>query len=409
MPDKLIDIPGIGPVTFPESMTEDDINKAAGKLYADANPKHPPAAPSHSWVDTAVDWLPAVGGAAGGLVGGIGGTVGGVGVGGVPGALGGAALGGAGGEAFKQLINRMRGAAAPATPGDAALSIAGQGALQGGAEAAGGVIGAGMKMAAPRIMQAAVKPTMKMLGDVLHGAPVPRVVQTLLDEGVNVTAGGLAKLNGLLATSQQDLKALLAGAEAGGAPGVNPYAVTSRLGEVAQRAAQQVNPAADVATVGQVGNAFLDEYGGRTIPLSEANAIKSGTYQTLRKNYGALGSADIESQKALARGLKEEIEQQAPGADLLNRKIGDYGEAARAVGRRVAVEGNRDPVGFAWVAHNPQMFLAALMDRSPAVKSMIARGLYQSAGRVTQVSPQLIRAAVVALSTDAPGAAPAPE
>ena len=200
---------------------------------------------------------------------------------------------------------------------------------------------------------------------------------------MNVTAGGLAKLNGLLATSQQDLKALLAGAEAGGAPGVNPYAVTSRLGDVAQRAAQQVNPAADVATVGRVGNAFLDEYGGRTIPLSEANAIKSGTYQTLRKNYGALGSSEIESQKALARGLKEEIEQQAPGADLLNRQIGDYTGAVQAVGRRIAVLGNRDPVGFAWVAHNPQMFLGADGSSPPSVDDC-ARP-HQSAGRATRV------------------------
>src|SRR5262249_55779481 len=69
-----------------------------------------PAAPSRSWTDTAVDWLPAVGGAAGGLIGGIGGTAFGMGVGGVPGALGGAALGGGAGEAAKQLVNRIRGA-----------------------------------------------------------------------------------------------------------------------------------------------------------------------------------------------------------------------------------------------------------------------------------------------------------
>ena len=118
--------------------------------------------------------LPAAGGRAGGLVGGIGRTVGGVGVGGSR-ALGGGALGGAGGEAVKQLINRVRGAATPATPGDAALSLAGQGAA--GRREAAGRVPAGMKMAAPRIMQAAVKPTVKMLGDVMKGAPVPRVVR----------------------------------------------------------------------------------------------------------------------------------------------------------------------------------------------------------------------------------------
>jgi len=413
MPDKVIDIPGLGPIAFPDSMSDADINAAAAKLYQQANPSHPPPDPAHSWVKTAADWIPAVGGAVGGFVGGI------------PGA----AVGGGAGEGYKQLLTQAgeipgalvdvaRGLVnAPRETLSGFMTGAGEGAVSAGIEAgkqaaaqtAGTVIGAGMRAAAPRVMQAAVKPTIKMLAGVMKGEAVPRVVQTLLDEGVNVTPGGYQRLQELLTASSQKLKGLLGTAEAAGAPGVSPYAVTRRLGEVAARVGQQVNPVADVATVSRVGNEFLAEHGGRLIPLTEANALKEGTYQTLRKSYGQLGSADIEAQKALARGLKEEIEQQAPGVEAVNRQIGNYTEAAKAVGRRVAVAANRDPVGFAWVAHNPQMFLAALLDRSPAVKSMLARGLYQSAGRVAQVSPQLIRAAVVALTTDPPGAGPAPE
>lgn len=123
MPDKVIDIPGIGPTAFPDSMSDAQINAAATRVYQDANPgkKQPPV---KSWVDTAVNALPAIAGTAGAMIGGAGGTVLGVGVGGVPGAAGGAALGTAGGEAAKQLINRMRGADAPATMGEAASGIA---------------------------------------------------------------------------------------------------------------------------------------------------------------------------------------------------------------------------------------------------------------------------------------------
>ena len=100
-----------------------------------------PAAPAQGWADTALEWLPTAGGVAGGIVGGIGGTVGGVGVGGVPGAISGATLGGAFGESARQLINRARGAQAPATPAEAATAIGVQGAIQGAGEATGAALG----------------------------------------------------------------------------------------------------------------------------------------------------------------------------------------------------------------------------------------------------------------------------
>src|SRR5262252_5944897 len=129
--------------------------KSSTAVAPPSTPASAPAAPAHSWVDTAVDWLLAFGG--------------------VPGATGGAALGGGAGEAAKQLINRARGVAASATATDAALGIGGQAALQAGTELAGAGIGAGMRAVAPRVMQAAVKPTLKMLGGVMKGEPVPRV------------------------------------------------------------------------------------------------------------------------------------------------------------------------------------------------------------------------------------------
>ena len=52
---------------------------------------------------------------------------------------------------------------------------------------------------------------------------------------------------------------------------------------------------------------------------------------------------------------------------------------------------------------SPRTFLAALIDRSPAVKSMIANGMWQSAERATGISANVIRGAVAAVASDAGG------
>jgi hypothetical protein len=409
MPDKVIDIPGVGPTAFPDSMTPEQINAAASKVYADANPKHPSPDKTHSWIDTATDWLPTVGGAVGGIVGGIGGTVAGVGVGGVPGAVGGAAVGGATGEAARQLVNRARGKDAPQTPADAATAIGAQGAIQGGAEAAGAWIGAGMKAVAPRVMQSAVKPTLAMMKE--H--PVGRLVSTLLDQGINVTEGGLQKLHALLTATNDEIRAAVNASSAR----IRTGDVADRLTDLSQRVANQVNPTKDLNAVEAAGVEFRNHprFAGPngsvnlTTPVQTAQDLKVGTYRQLQGKYGEMSNASAEAQKALARGLKEEIAKEVPGIAELNSRDSDLLAAIDAVGRRVAFSGNKDPIGFAWVTNHPTTFIAALLDKSPAVKSLLARGLYDNAARAAKVSPQLIRTAVAALATHGSDESPSQE
>jgi hypothetical protein len=89
----------------------------------------------------ATDALPA----AGATVGGIAGAGAGVGAGSVPGAIGGAAIGGMGGEAAKQLLQRMFGFGGPSTSGEAAKDITKEGLIQGGVQA----VSEGLPFAAP--------------------------------------------------------------------------------------------------------------------------------------------------------------------------------------------------------------------------------------------------------------------
>lgn len=349
-------------------------------------------------VTEAMRALPAVGGAVGGLVGGGGGTVFGMGFGGIPGAIEGAALGGAAGESARQLGFRALTGGGQADPGESVLNIGKEALIQGAAEAGGRVLGAGMKAGGRRLMQSAVKPTLKM-------APhTPQIVKTLLDEGVNVSPAGLERLNLLLNAKNAEISEAVNASQGL----ISKADVAARLDPLERRLAQQVNPKADLTAVAKAREEFME--GPTHLLVPQAQAMKQGTYAQVSKSYGQLSAASIEAQKSLARGLKEEIAKEVPSIAGLNAKEAALINAEEAVGRRVALSGNRDPVGFAWVTHHPTTFLAALIDRAPVVKSMLARGMYSSAGTAAKVSPQLIRAAVVALSTEEePSSAHAPE
>jgi hypothetical protein len=257
-----------------------------------------------------------------------------------------------------------------------------------------------MKKAAPWLMQKALKPTATMLNE--YKTTAPKLVQTLLKEGVSVTEGGVARLQKLFDATNDEIRAAVAGATGQ----IQKTNVAARVLPTANKLAQQTNPTKDLAAVANNVEEFLNHpvYAGPTLSVPEAQAMKIGTYKQIGKKYGEIGSADIETQKALARGLKEEIADEVPGIAGMNTRDSELMAALDAVGRRAAFAANRDPVGFAWVAQHPATFLAALFDRSPAVKSLVARGLYSQAGIVGKVSPQFIRLAVAGLATgEAPG------
>ncbi len=124
MPVYIIKAPNGQDVEMTSDKPPTDEQKAAVFRHAGLDQPAIQEGKPRTWADTAVDALPAVLGTAGAAIGGVGGTAFGMGFGGVPGAAGGAALGTGAGEAAKQLINRMRGAEAPATSGEAAAEIA---------------------------------------------------------------------------------------------------------------------------------------------------------------------------------------------------------------------------------------------------------------------------------------------
>lgn len=285
--------------------------------------------------------------------------------------------------------------------GQGALQAGGQAALQGAATGIGNAISVGAAKVAPALMQSALKPGLRATLGAIKSGDTPPVVQTLLKEGVNVTPGGIEKLNGIIGASNDAIKSALDALPSGTA--INPLKVTSRLSDTAAKFANQVNPQADLAAISDVGQNFLAAHGANDLTPQAAQALKVGTYAALKdKAYGQIGSAQIEGEKALARGLKEELANEAAknGVDLnaLNAQEGAAITARDAIAKRVAQVGNRDPAGLAWLAHSPVTFLMAISERSPVVKSLIARGLYQSAAQASGVPAEAIRYAVGAVS-----------
>ncbi len=121
---------------------------------------------------------------------------------------------------------------------------------------------------------------------------------------------------------------------------------------------------------------FLAKGGENAVPVQTAQALKQGTYQAIGdRAYGELSGAATEAQKALARGLKQEIAKAVPEIAGLNARESSLLNALTPVERRVLIEGNKNPNGLALIARSPSMWAAFMLDRSAAFKSIMARAL----------------------------------
>jgi hypothetical protein len=200
-----VDVPDLGTVQFPAGTSQDVMRKAIDTELAKRHVGQGQSVP-HPIVDRLLSWLPTVEGAGLGILGGAAGAVAGSPA--IGSAIG-SGLGAAMGESQRQSINKIVGNPTPEN-GESAIGMA---ALQGAGgsllgSAAGPVIKAVSSRIAPALMQSAVKPsaalTAKALTRGVRGDDLP-VVKTLLKEGVNVTEGGLTKLQGILSSTHDEI------------------------------------------------------------------------------------------------------------------------------------------------------------------------------------------------------------
>lgn len=312
-----------------------------------------PAGPPRTWTDTAVDALPMVGGAVGGTVGGIGGTVAGFGVGGVPGAIGGAALGGGAGEAARQLMNRVRGQAAPPTMGAAAADIGKEGALQGVMEGAGQAVMPVVGKVAESVYRGYLKPSLSRV----NLPKATQIVKDAIQEAIPVTKGGLQRADELIGELNGKVNDILSQATGRTVdlgdmanqvrawatrtfdrPGRDPRDLKAAM-DVADRIDQHpsVNPTS-------LGN----QMAGKTtasVDMVTANQVKQDLQRSAADKFGVpTGSAETATEKAASGIMRRGIEAQVPEVGPLNARQSRLLDVARSVARATGREENKSPL-----------------------------------------------------------------
>lgn len=231
--------------------------------------------------------------------------------------------------------------------------VAGQatGGVAGG-EVGGQVVGTALRAAGP------IAGRMALLGKTPEGAyesalkpstalsPAERAaaIDTGLKQGIPISKGGLEKLNDQIETLNQAIKDEIS--KDPNRP-IDPNKVATRADAAKARFVTQVNAQPDLTAIEASRQQFLNEQGqtpgtpaqptgvldaqGKPImspaqpptaapPMSaaDAQAMKQGTYRVLKGKFGEQGSASVEAQKSLARGLKEEIASAFPEIGKLN-------------------------------------------------------------------------------------------
>lgn len=230
-----------------------------------------------------------------------------------------------------------------------------------------------IKPAASRLMQSAIKPTIKQL----KNGDAQVAIETLLKYGINPTSGGVEKLRGMV----DDLNSQISDKIAGSNASIKKTDVLDYLADTAKRFGNQVSPTSDLNAIAGVADDFFNHPGvpGDTIPVQVAQALKQGTYKALAGKYGEVGSAATEAQKALARGLKDKVGEAVPGIAPLNAEEARLIKTLGVTERRALMELNKNPVGLSALASNPVGFAAFMADRSAAFKSIAARMINRSA------------------------------
>jgi hypothetical protein len=187
----------------------------------------------------------------------------------------------------------------------------------------------------------------------LSDADRAAMVKTGLENSIPVSRGGLETLSNRIDDLNNAIKGEIA--KDPNRP-ISTVPAIRNLKSVRDQFSNQVTPQPDLAEIQQVQNNFLTNPkiapqgagpGPSSLPASEAQAMKTGTYRALGdKAYGELKGANIEAQKSLARGLKDEIATQFPEIGNLNAAESKLLDLQPALERAVARKGNHQLFGI---------------------------------------------------------------
>jgi hypothetical protein len=208
-----------------------------------------------------------------------------------------------------------------------------------------------------------------------------RAVQTMLDEGVSVSQGGVDKMR----TAISSLNDEIAGIIKDSGKTVDKNAVAGRLQDVMKKYEASID-SSDLQAIEKVWTEFLShpQLAGKSgMPIQLAQRMKQAGNAKLGDAAYGMGlkpAAERDAYKGLVRGLKEEIAAAEPAVAPLNAREGNLLNAAKIAQNRVAMDANKNPIGLGIL--NPLTLPLWLFDRSPLAKSLLARMMYSGSGPI---------------------------
>lgn len=235
---------------------------------------------------------------------------------------------------------------------------------------------------AQKVYQSALKPSTTL-------SPIERskILLTGLREGIPVTQKGAMELGKRLDDiNGQIAKVIEQGKKVGDV--VETSKIVTLLDDVKKEFGLTPNGLSRIDDIDQIKTNFLTQYGD-SIPTDVAQQIKKNTYKVLKKSYGEMKGVAVESEKALARGIKEQLAQKYKQLASLNEKDSALINLDKALERAVSRIDNTNLVGLGTTtasAVNPWAGMVKAIIDAPLVKSKLAIALQKAADRVPRNS-----------------------
>jgi len=225
---------------------------------------------------------------------------------------------------------------------------------------------------AESVMQNAVKPAPKDLAT----GKAQRAIGTMLDEGYSPTVSSTAKLKADALRQNAIVEQAINDAKNAGVTipkGSAPSRIQPLISDLEQKNAL---PSAQRAAMEGVYDEYLSNpLIPNQIPVDRAQQFKQTLYTELKNKYGTLSEGSEAAKKALARGLREDLESAVPGVVAPNAKASELWNALNVAERRALIQGNNSIPSLPFLAGNPQAMGAFTAARSQYIKSMLAHAL----------------------------------
>lgn len=182
---------------------------------------------------------------------------------------------------------------------------------------------------------------------------------------------------------------------------VDTEKVLSRVDELGKFYENLPDPRPYMEQLDKAKQSILD-YRGQTIPVDVAQQIKKNLYVNLRNSYGEMTTISKEFDKSVARGIKEELENQIPELAGLNKSLSEKINLEEVLTRAVHRVRNYDVIRLGdavaatagAAADGPQglglAFLAKRVLEAPQVKSYLAFMLNRAGGLSATIADRTI-------------------